>query len=136
VDLASYARDLVRMVEGAIGQPGRVQVRVEAQPVSLGVDQAIPCGLLLNELLTNALKHAFPGDRRGRVDVGVSRVGEKAAMVEVRDDGVGLPESLDLVAPATLGMAMVQKLSQQLDAELLVDRGPGARIRFAFRVKP
>ena len=136
VDLSSYARDLTRMVEGAIGEPGRVQVRVEAQPVSLGVDQAIPCGLLLNELLTNAMKHAFPGDRRGRVDVKVSRVGERSVMVEVRDDGVGLPETLDLSAPSTLGLAMVQKLSQQLEAELFVDRGPGARVRFAFRVKP
>ena len=136
VDLAAYARDLTRMVEGAIGQPGRVEVRVEAQPVSLGVDQAIPCGLLLNELLTNALKHAFPGDRRGRVDVKVTRVGDRSVMLEVQDDGVGLPESVDLSAPATLGMAMVQKLSQQLEAELFIDRGPGARIRFAFRVKP
>ncbi len=136
VDLSSYVRDLVRMVEAAIGQPGRVRVRVEAQPVSLGVDQAIPCGLLLNELLTNALKHAFPQDRRGQVDVKVNRVGDRSVMVEVRDDGVGLPASLDLSAPVTLGMAMVQKLSQQLEAELFVDREPGARVRFAFRVKP
>jgi two-component system, sensor histidine kinase PdtaS len=135
VDLSAYARDLVRMVEAAIGPPG-VEVRVEAQPVSLGVDQAIPCGLLLNELLTNALKHAFPGGRRGRVDVTVSPVGERSVMVEVKDDGVGLPPALDLAAPATLGMAMVQKLSQQLEAELFVDREPGARVRFAFRVKP
>ena len=70
------------------------------------------------------------------VDVRVSRVGEKSVMVEVQDDGVGLPASLDLASPATLGMAMVQKLSQQLEAELFVDRGPGARVRFAFRVKP
>ena len=136
VDLATYARDLVRMVEAAIGQPGRVQVQVEAQPVSLGVDQAIPCGLLLNELLTNALKHAFPGGRRGRVDVAVRRAGERSVVVEVKDDGVGLPASLDLTAPDTLGMAMVQKLSQQLGAELSVDREPGARVRFAFQVKP
>ncbi|HEY8207664.1 MAG TPA: histidine kinase dimerization/phosphoacceptor domain -containing protein [Myxococcaceae bacterium] len=136
VDFSSYVRDLVRMVEAAIGRPGQVEVRVEADPVSLGVDQAIPCGLLLNELLTNALKHAFPGGRRGRVDVKVSRLGDRSAMVEVCDDGVGLPASLDLKAPATLGLAMVQKLSQQLRAELSVDRGPGARIRFAFRVKP
>lgn len=135
VDLSTYAQDLVRMVEAAIGQPGRVQVRVEAQPVSLGVDQAIPCGLLINELLTNALKHAFPDGRRGRVEVSVSRKGDKSVMVEVRDDGVGLPASLDLTAPATLGMAMVQKLTQQLEAELFVDREPGARVRFAFRVR-
>ena len=135
VDLSAYARDLVQMVEGAIGQPGRVAVRVEAQPVSLGVDQAIPCGLLINELLTNSLKHAFPDGRRGRVDVTVSRVGPESVRVEVRDDGVGLPATLDLASPATLGMAMVQKLTQQLEAELSIDREPGARVRFAFRVK-
>ncbi|HVE82020.1 MAG TPA: histidine kinase dimerization/phosphoacceptor domain -containing protein, partial [Myxococcales bacterium] len=118
VDLASYARDLARMVEAAIGRPGRVELRVEAEQVLLGVDQAIPCGLLLNELLTNALKHAFPDGLSGAVVVKVAPAGDGSVAVEVGDNGVGLPPALDLTRPATLGMAMVQRLSQQLDAKL------------------
>ena len=109
----------------------RVELHTELEPVFLNLDQAIPCGLIVNELLSNAMKYAFVGRAQGVVTL---RVGLKAGRVqiEVRDDGVGLPEGFDANTHDSLGMYLVQALTEQLDGELEIGTGPGSSFLVSF----
>lgn len=95
--------------------------------MSLSVDQAIPCGLLLNELVTNAVKHAFRGGRRGTLRVELSRLDETALRLTVADDGVGAPSGFDIQGSESLGLQIVATLVEQLDADLSVDGRNGMK---------
>ena len=103
---------------------------VDCEPIELSVDSAMPCGLMLNELLTNALKYAFPDQRPGRIRVGARRLDDAMIGIEVSDDGVGLPLQLDLDRANTLGLSLVRGLVAQLGGR--IEREPGAGTRFTI----
>jgi two-component sensor histidine kinase len=105
---------------------------VEGDDVMLSIGQAIPAALIVNELVTNALKHAFPGARHGKIVVGIFDRGDNLTEFSVRDDGKGLPEGFDIHQVETLGMQLVSTLSTQLDGVLTVGReaGTGFSVRF------
>jgi PAS domain S-box-containing protein len=110
-----------------------VGVRIEAQDIELSVDRAIPCGLILNELLSNALKYGFPDGRRGRIGVHFARHESGGLSLSCRDDGVGIPESLDWQNPQSLGLRIVGILTKQIDGRLVLDRsGAGTRFELTF----
>jgi PAS domain S-box-containing protein len=136
VALASYARSLITRIMQASGiSPSVVAVEIAVDDVELGVDRAIPCGLLINELVTNALKHAFPDGRRGTVRVSVLRAGDELELV-VGDDGVGMAPAVDIGQEASLGLRLVSILVDQLDAALTVERDGGTRVVIRFRGAP
>jgi two-component sensor histidine kinase len=118
VPFSQYARDLAANVFHAAGVSSGVKLEVEMGEVALGVDKAIPCGLILNELVTNALKHAFPEERPGTVRVELSQTAAGRVRLAVSDDGVGLPDGLDIRHSDTLGMQLVCTLAEQLAAKL------------------
>jgi two-component sensor histidine kinase len=123
VPFSQYARGLATNVYHASGSsPGAVKLEIEVGEVALAVDKAIPCGLILNELLTNALKHAFPQERRGTVRVELHQTAAGSVRLAVKDDGVGLPADLDVRQSDTLGMQLVRTLAEQLAAKLEVSR--------------
>lgn len=132
VDAKAYFERLVSAVKTIHGERAKVELVSRIEPVSLSVDAAIPCGLILNELVTNALKHAFPSARRGRIDIGLN-ASETGCVLEVRDDGVGLDAVVDLDQPETLGLRLVRSLAEQMDAELRVERGQGTAYSLRFR---
>jgi two-component sensor histidine kinase len=111
-----------------------VALRVEAEPTFLGIDVAVPCGLILNELLSNCLKHAFPDGRAGMIDVRIHEEGERLAIV-VRDDGVGLPPDLDPSHAESLGLRLVAMLVEQLHAEVVVERAGGTAVHVTLPVE-
>ncbi len=134
VGVGDYVRDLAGMLFDQYSAGGRVDLTVDAGDVRLGVNQAIPCGLILNELITNAFKYAFPGGRRGTIRVGIRRdEGEADVELTVADDGVGMPEGLDIHHTSTLGMELVVTLAQQLNGtiELKQDGGTCVQVRFS-----
>ena len=102
-------------------------------PVRLTLSQAIPCGLLVNELAGNAYRHAFPGGRAGTIRIALSRDGAVATIV-VEDDGVGLPADLDPSATQSLGLQLVPLLVEQLDARLRRLPGPGTRFELRLPI--
>ena len=92
VSFAEYARDLAAHLRHSYaGDSGQVDLDVEVEDLSLDMDISVPCGLIINELVSNSLKHAFPGGRAGRVLLGLHREAGGAIRLSVRDDGVGLP---------------------------------------------
>jgi len=132
VPFHDYIRSIAANVFGAGGiVPGNVQLELAITPVSLPVDKAIPCGLIVNELITNAMKHAFPGGRGGTIRVALSAGGGEVRLC-VADDGVGLPPGFDRSAPRTLGMQLISTLADQLEATLEVESDGGAAFRLAF----
>ncbi|MFP5238429.1 MAG: sensor histidine kinase [Acidobacteriota bacterium] len=134
VPVEPYLQRLVpRLLAASCG--GRdISCKLDVDCVQLVVDQAIPFGLIVNELVTNALKHAFNGRERGQVSVAVrQRNGEVTLRIE--DDGVGLPPDFDLEGTATLGMQLVVQLAMQLHGRLCVSEGSGAAFECVFQAK-
>jgi two-component sensor histidine kinase len=135
VQFAQYARSLTASVFLATGvSPATVALHMDLEDVSLSVERATPCGLILNELLTNALKHAFPDGRCGTVRVEIRRISTGRLRLLVSDDGIGLPPSVYPRDTSSLGLQLVSTLAEQLDAELHVERDLGTVFRLEFDV--
>jgi PAS domain S-box-containing protein len=132
IPFSDYAKNLSNNVFHAGAQPEGVVLDLDIAEVSLAVDKAIPCGLILNELISNALKHAFPEGRPGRVRVALAPVASGRLRLLVEDDGVGIPDELDVLRSGQLGLQLVRTLAGQLDAELLVQRGAGTSFELSF----
>ena len=108
-----------------------IHVQVECGDLSLGMDELIPCGLIINELVTNSLKYAFPDGRRGVVSLALTPVGT-GLLLTVSDDGVGLPEGFVIEKAESLGLVLVNSLVQQLGGTLEIERSGGATFRIRF----
>lgn len=135
VSFADYMRSLATNIFDVAGVSlGRVHLALDIGGVTLPVDKAIPCGLMVNELIINAIKHAFPADAPGRVSVSMSSDGGTVTLV-VEDDGIGLPAGFDVWAATTLGLQLVCTLAEQLEATLVMREGPGARFQVSFTLE-
>lgn len=135
IPFSTYVRSLAANVFHAMGvSPASIRLELQIDPVSLTVDKAIPCGLILNELITNALKHAFPNERRGSLRVAL-RGGAEAVSLSVSDDGVGIAEDFDLERSKSLGMQLVATLVDQLDGRLSIARAGGTAFDVTFPAK-
>ncbi|HMF78150.1 MAG TPA: PAS domain S-box protein [Bryobacteraceae bacterium] len=110
----------------------RLAVAIEAEEIDLPVHRAIPCGLILNELLSNAFKHAFPDGRGGKINVRLARLEAGEISLSCEDDGVGVPESFDWRNSKSLGLKIIQILTRQIDGKLALDRSGGTRFELRF----
>ncbi|HKU44034.1 MAG TPA: histidine kinase dimerization/phosphoacceptor domain -containing protein [Polyangiales bacterium] len=130
VPIATYVRSLASSICHAFGASTReIGLELEIGELQLPVDKAIPCGLILNELISNALKHAFPPGRPGVVRVQVAELPDARLQAVVADDGVGLPAGFSAEACSSVGMQVVCALVEQLEAQLQVLQG-GAGTQF------
>lgn len=133
VSFASYARSLVGALFSAYGvDSGKVRLLLEVPDVTFAVDTAVPCGLILQELVSNALKHAFTGRRQGRLVVGLARQSNGFWRLWVEDDGPGLPPQFQLERTPSLGLRLVRVLAQQLEAQLWWENHGGTRFVIEF----
>jgi PAS domain S-box-containing protein len=133
IEFSQYLRNLAtHLFHSYQVSSDRVRLRLDTEEVFLNINTAIPCGLIVNELVSNALKHGFPEGRTGEVAVELHRVAGDGYVVRVRDDGVGFPQALDYRRTETLGMQIVNTLVNQLDGtiELVRDKGTGFAISF------
>jgi len=138
-DLSSIAFEtFLEQMIGHLAQqlctPG-VAIERRLAPIVLGLETAIPCGLIVNELVTNAFKHAFPKGRSGTVVVELWEDKEQRVCLAVTDDGVGLPASFSLQRGKTLGSQLLAGLVNQIEGELRVLPGPGTRVELAFKAQ-
>lgn len=132
VNLAEHASLLLdNLLTMYGGNSGRISGAVAMQPVVLGLDQAIPAALIVNELISNALKHAFPEGRTGRISV-EGGLSQSQVVITVKDDGVGLPAEIDPLQAPSLGLRIVRILSRQLRGVFEVERGGGTQFRVSF----
>lgn len=136
IDFARYIQRLLEnlsQIQGSVTQ--RVAVRADVDPIELSIEAAIPLGLMINELVSNSYKHAYPGDRSGQISLRLKRLNEGALELIVMDDGVGLPAGFDPARLSSLGMRLVVSLAEQLEGHLtcgMGEQGQGARFTVRF----
>ncbi|MBU4608001.1 MAG: sensor histidine kinase, partial [Methanobacterium sp.] len=111
--------------------PGRVKLKPVVNDFSFNIDTAIPLGLIINELISNSLKYAFPDKREGELFIHLEKAGEKFKLV-VADDGIGFPDNVDFENTTTLGLQLVNKLTQQLDGSITLDNKKGSKFTIKF----
>lgn len=133
VDFQGYIGKLMNHLFLSYGvDRSRVQCKVEVAAGSIGIDSAVPCGLLVNELVSNSLKHAFPGEGRGEIGVALSSNHEGHFDLVVRDNGIGLPPGLRFSNTPTLGLRLVTTLVTQLRGKIELANGPGTKFTISF----
>ncbi len=135
IEFSQYLVRLTKDVSSVYSAHARaVRVNVTAEPLWLELTQAVPSGLIVNELVSNSLKHAFPGKREGVVEVAF-RSSDSRCFLEVSDNGVGLPPDVDLEDPQSMGLRLLNLLMSQLGGVMEVDRSKGTRFAIAFPLK-
>ena len=113
IDLSSYLQRLVQYLQGAFRGNVRVKMEVVSEEIRLNLDQAMHCGLIVNELVTNALKHAFPSGREGTIRIEAHLIGDREVEVKVSDNGVGFPAGMDVIRLPSLGLQLVRGLAER-----------------------
>lgn len=132
INFQNYISNLVQnLVHSYEVYNEKINLVEEIDEVDLPLDQAIPCGLILNELVTNSLKYAYPGDMKGDISIKVYEK-DKKVFIEVEDFGVGLPDNFNISESDSLGLSLVDTLIEQLDGELTLDNTNGTKFLIIF----
>jgi two-component sensor histidine kinase len=132
VNAADYLRRLSTRLFEAYGAAERIALQLEANAVRLEVNTAIPCGLILNELLSNALKYAFPDGRAGEVHIALRQACPDTCVLTVRDTGIGFPEDIDFRHTNSLGWQLICVLTEQLGGSIALERDNGTTVTVTF----
>jgi PAS domain S-box-containing protein len=133
IDFAEYIRDLsTRLFSSYQADPGRITLTVDVGGIAMGIDKAVPCGLIINELVSNALKHAFPDNLSGEISVCFSLDDDDWITLTVADTGVGIPTALDFKNTGTLGLQLVNMLTQQLNGQISMESTTGTAFTLRF----
>ncbi|MFP4642602.1 MAG: histidine kinase N-terminal 7TM domain-containing protein [Dehalococcoidia bacterium] len=134
INFQEFIRTISRSLVRSFGT-ANVTLKPDIEDIQLPVDTAIPCGMIVNELVSNALKYAFPEGQEGEVEIALHRIGDSEVELMVRDNGVGMPEDIDIRNTDTLGMDLVVMLAEkQLDGKLELDKSEGTEFRIRFPV--
>jgi two-component sensor histidine kinase len=135
IDLAAYIKSLSQeLLQSSRLNSGNIHITTQADgEVSVNIDKAIPCGLVMNELITNAFKHAFPDNRSGNLKIIIRKTRDAEIEIFVHDNGLGLPDAFDVNNPKTMGMDLVNGLvKNQLGGQIKVKRDNGTEFRIIF----
>lgn len=135
INFSDYLNNLTRQIfYDQQLEPDRVQLHLDIEPQNLNLNLAVPAGLILNELVTNCFKHAFPGGRGGSIWIKFRRLRGGQFELSVKDDGVGFPEKLDLKKAGTMGLVIINALVEQIDGKIKLIRGrsKGTEFRLTF----
>ncbi len=132
IDFTDYVDTLSSDLAQLFGEGRPIRIRNEIDSVQLPLDTAIPLGLIINELVTNAFKYAFPNGTQGSIRIAMQHVPEKRIELIVQDNGIGLPENIDLDDLDSLGLQLVVNLTEQIDGNLEAGNKNGAIFRITF----
>lgn len=137
VDFAEYAQSLVTHLFGSYGINANViKFYINIKNVFLDINTAIPCSLIINELVSNSLKHAFPAGKKGEIKIAMHHLNKDGMEVIVSDNGVGLPKKVDFRKTDSLGLHLVNLLAEdQLHGDIKLDRKKGTSFHIRFKVK-
>jgi PAS domain S-box-containing protein len=133
IDFANYVQRLVAHLVRSYGATGRIRTRLLLDPLYCHRDVALPCGLIVNEVLSNALKYAFPAGKTGEVHIELRREVSGSVHLLIADNGIGLPRSCDWETSPTLGLRLVRTLARQIEANLQVTSENGTAFSITFR---
>jgi PAS domain S-box-containing protein len=134
IHLKDYIERLVNTIVSSYRRRRQsIAIQFDIEPIAVNIDTAVPCGLILNELITNSLKYAFPDDKSGEVGISLHTLEPHYYVLSVWDNGIGFPEGLDFRRTDSLGMQLVCDLTRQLKGTVELDRSRGTRFQIRFR---
>jgi PAS domain S-box-containing protein len=137
ISFPHYVKSLCSLLGRSYGSDARhIRLKPEVADVSLSMDEAVPMGLIINELVSNAFKHAFPGRDDGEVLIQVRPEGDHRLRLRVADDGAGIPAGRELQSEETLGLRLVHNLVRQLDGRMTISSDPGAVFQIVVPLRP
>ncbi len=131
IGFSGYIKNLVTYLLQSYTDRDHVDVITDVDDVFLDIDTAIPCGLIINELVTNSLKHAFPNRTNGKISIKLMR-GDNKFILEVKDNGIGFPKLLDFRNTESLGLQLINSLVMQLDGNIQLKINSGTEFRIVF----
>jgi len=132
IDFAEYVRSMTSYLLGLHGAGNSIRFDIDIKDILLDVNTAIPCGLIINELVSNSLKYAFPKGRGGEIYICLHLAEDDKFTLTVKDNGIGLPKGLDFRKTESLGMQLVIMLTEQLDGSIEVDIKKGTTFKIRF----
>jgi two-component system, sensor histidine kinase PdtaS len=135
IHFTDYIKDLTnQLVRSYAFNPNKIRLKIDAEDISLALDHAIPCGLIINELISNSLKYAFPKDREGEIKIVIQTINSDEIELTVSDDGIGISEDIDIENTESLGLQLVHILAEdQLDGTIDLDRDGGTAFKIRFK---
>lgn len=131
IDFSEYLHSLAGKFSGQFNN-STIALKVLADKISLGIDDAIPCGLIINELMVNTFKYAFPGGKNGTLTIRMQLLKNGNYKLVISDNGIGLPGEIDWQNPPTFGLNLVQMLVQQLQGQIKVSGTGGTKFTITF----
>ncbi|MFO7889469.1 MAG: PAS domain S-box protein [bacterium] len=134
INMKTYIQTMARGLMSSLSSGKKVSVNIEIKDIYLNINKAIPCGLILNEIVTNCLKHAFPKRGKGKILIEFHRYNNQYEFL-VRDDGVGLPEKIDIKKSKSLGLKLIHLLTKQLGGNITIKKKKGTEFRIIFPVE-
>lgn len=134
INFADYLQSLIGYLNQSYNsyQTSSIEIKLELQPLILNIETANPCGLIISELISNAFKHAFKGRDKGIIRVILSQNKTNQIELQIEDNGIGFPESIDFRQVNSLGLELVNTLTQQLQGSLELDRSQGTLFKLTF----
>lgn len=132
INISNYLSNLIQGIRGSYHQSDLITFEVFAEEIELEIDTAIPVGLIINELVTNSIKHAFPDGKSGKIEIKFKKINSHYSLM-VRDDGVGLPEDMEFDKSPNLGIKIINALTDQLDGDIKVTRNHGTCVLITFK---
>ncbi|MCX9085912.1 MAG: ATP-binding protein [Candidatus Methanoperedens sp.] len=136
VDVKDYIHELASNLLNSYGRTGNIKLEIDVENITLDINNSVPCGLIINELLMNSLKYAFPNGRQGTIKITFKQKDNNMLQLTISDDGVGFPKDLDIRNTESLGLRLVSNLAEsQLHDEIILNRDSGTEFQINFRQK-
>ncbi|WPU91575.1 histidine kinase dimerization/phosphoacceptor domain -containing protein [Mucilaginibacter sabulilitoris] len=132
INMATYIPELVQTLENSFDTAGRIEFKLNVEPVNLSLSHAIPLGLIINEAVTNSIKYAFPNNKKGEISISMKE-NEKQIILELADDGIGMPQIDHDTEPESLGLRLIKGLGEDIDAEISFYVDNGTLIVISFK---
>lgn len=132
IDLTFYIRELSSYLADSFNTGQRIRFEFALEPLEMDVSQAVPLGLILNEAITNAIKYAFPDSRQGIIAITLANTAPDEYMLSISDNGVGMAPGFNNKKPSSLGMSLMEGLSEDLDGHFSMENNNGTTIKISF----
>jgi two-component sensor histidine kinase/sensor domain CHASE-containing protein len=132
INLPDYIQNLTNFLKQSFGANSHVKLNLDIEDVNIGLDTALPCGLIINELVSNSFKHAFPAGEEGEINV-IFKLENDIFILTVNDTGVGLPSDLDFRNTESLGLQLVNNLAEQIEGTIELDKRRGTAFTIKFK---
>ncbi len=131
--LSKYIKDLVNNLFKAYSASSKqIKLELNIEDIDFSLDKAMACGLIINELVSNSLKHAFSKNDRGKIIVTLKKAKDNRILLDVHDNGIGFPKDLDYKNSDTLGLKLISTITKQMDGKISIEKNKGTHVTITW----